>query len=113
MATGASYGTAVNKAKGIRGCGFILVDAAEFKVASIDQDDVQGRVIHQAYESKLRPTSLTDITVATPLFSGEHYFSLDATWSADPRIYVTSFNPAPLTVIGITPMVIGTDEPQD
>jgi len=111
MATGSQDGTSVNKAKAIRGVGLVLLDSGPYIVASVDQDDVQGRVFNNMYKSSLRPTPLRNLATVTPLFTGEHYTSLDSTWSDDPRLYIKSTEPGPLTVIGIAPRILGTDDP--
>jgi hypothetical protein len=113
MATGSRDGTAVNKAKRIINCGYVLVDSGEFKSASVDHDDVQGRVTHDLYESDIRPDSYTDLSDVTPLFTGETTITLDATYSADPRVYIKVDDPTPFTMIGLAPNVLGTDETQD
>lgn len=113
LAAGGRDGTAVNKVKKVNNCGFVLVDSAEFMAATIDQDDVQGRVTHDLRSSDIRPDAYTDLSEKTPLFSGETTITLDSTFSADPRVKVKAGNPGPFTMIGVVPNMLTTDDTQD
>ena len=113
LAAGGRDGTSVNKVKKVNNCGFVLVDSAEFMAATVDHDDVQGRVTHDLRDSDIRPDAFTDLSDVTPLFTGETTITLDSTFSSDPRVKVKAGNPGPFTLIGVAPNMLATDETQD
>jgi hypothetical protein len=110
LPTGAQAGTAVNKQKAITGCGVVVLDTGNFSIASVDHDDKNGREIHDLYTFDFRMNPNTSLADAVPVFSGESYKTLDATWSPDPRLYIETDAPLPLTIIGLAPNMEGTDE---
>jgi hypothetical protein len=112
LAVGAQAGTSVNKIKAITGCGVIVLDTATFKIASVDYNEAQGRVLHTLYPFELRMNAMTDLAEAVPLYTGEANKSLDANWSPDSRLYIESDAPGPFTLIALAPTLQGTDETQ-
>jgi hypothetical protein len=110
LPTGAEQGTAVNKQKAITGCGVVVLDSGAFKISSVDNDDKTGREMHDLYTFEFRMNPNTDLSAAIPTFTGESYKSLDTTWSTDPRLYIETDAPLPLTLLGLAPNIEGTDE---
>jgi hypothetical protein len=112
LPTGAQAGTAVNKQKAITGCGVVVLDTGTFDIATVDHDDDTGREIHDLYTFDFRLNQNRDLSEAIPVFSGESYKALDTNFSTDPRLYIETDAPLPLTLLGLAPMIEGTDEPE-
>lgn len=110
LPAGAQAGTAVNKQKAITGCGVVVLDSGAFDIASVDHDDITGRTVHDLKTFDFRMRSNTTLSDAVPVFSGESYKSLDSTFSTDPRIYIETDDPLPMTILGLAPNIDGTDE---
>jgi hypothetical protein len=110
LPAGAQSGTAVNKQKAITGCGVVVLDSGNFSIASADNDDKNSRELHNLYTFDFRQNPNQTLSDPIPLYTGESYKTLDTTWSTDPRLYIETDAPLPLTVLGLAPNMDGTDE---
>lgn len=110
LPAGSQAGTAVNKQKSITGCGVVVLDSGPLDIASVDHDDQTGRTIHDLKTFDFRMLTNTTLSDAVPVYSGEGYKSLDSTFSTDPRIYIETDEPLPMTILGFAPNIDGSDE---
>lgn len=104
IAASDGQGTSMNKVKIITSVGVVVLDTSEFKVASVDYDDVEGRKQHSLKTIGFKNDN-DDPDDALPLFTGEKNVDTDGNYSRDARIYLESETPLPFTLLALAPQI--------
>lgn len=103
LAAETQIGTGANKVKIITQVGCILLDASDFKIATVDYDE-DGRRQHDLHDIRMLRDQM-DESEAVPLYTGERNDESDGSYSRDARVYIESDVPLPFTLLGLAPQM--------
>lgn len=109
IAAGATVGTAVTKIKAVTGIGAVILDSGSFKATSVDYDNYSGRRQHDLQDITVNRDETQASNSAQPLVTGEVGISTETHYPPDPRIYIETELPLPLTILAFAPEVKATD----
>jgi len=98
--SGAAVGTAQGKVKKISGVNYVF-------------DNTQT-LSHGPSSSQLKSIDFREVSdvssVASPLYTGEKFLEFDSNWTTDPRIVIESSDPAPFTLLSLSPDISTHDQ---